>query len=272
MQSLPKRCLIVVVFGFLLSINVHGQEVRDTLSVFFVGNSYVYYNNLPAILEEVAESLDGPVIETGYHYHFRGLQNLVEARTLPAAFEHNDSGRSMWDVVLIQENSRLGSDMDPLTGALGKHDGFHEAVRELDEVVRDHGALPVLYMTWAKKQWPDQISVISRAYQEIGRQVGAPVAVVGLAWVEALRERPELELFTPDGSHPTPAGSYLTACVIYSTLTQRSPMGATGEASGNPWNGSGPIDSDVPTKLVSLSKDDASFLQRVAWEVVGSHN
>ena len=35
---------------------------------------------------------------------------------------------------------------------------------------------------------------------------------------------PEIELYDPDGYHPSPAGTYLAACLFLSVLTGHSPM------------------------------------------------
>jgi hypothetical protein len=45
------------------------------------------------------------------------------------------------------------------------------------------------------------------------------VAPVGLAWKLARERIPGVSLYATDGSHPSRIGSYLAACVIYSTLT-----------------------------------------------------
>jgi hypothetical protein len=155
---------------------------------------------------------------------------------------------------------------------LGNPDGFQSAVRELEAVARELGATPTLYMTWAKKKWPDQAAVISAAYREVGDELTSPVAAVGDAWVVARKQRPDLDLYVSDGSHPSPAGSYLAACVIYATLTGRSPVGAPREVWGLPWNGRGPVESDTPTLLVSLAPREAAFLQNVAWSIASQQD
>ena len=40
-----------------------------------------------------------------------------------------------------------------------------------------------------------------------------------------LAAHPESVLHDPDGGHPGPMGSYLNACVYFSTFTQRSAVG-----------------------------------------------
>jgi hypothetical protein len=56
-------------------------------------------------------------------------------------------------------------------------------------------------------------------------------------------------LHADDGSHPTPRGTFLAACVMYATLTGRTPQGL----------GDGGL---------GLSTDDSSLLQRIAWDTV----
>jgi len=172
-------------------------------------------------------------------------------------------------LVLFQEQSTLGAAYDMESGELGGPEAFHAATRELAVAVKEHGATPALYMTWAKEGFPGQSETISRAYRSIGGELGLEVAVVGEAWAEVARLRPDFELYLRDGSHPNAAGSYLAALVIYATVAGRSPMGAPRELLGAPWDFAGPVESSASTVLVSLSAADAEFLQRIAADVVG---
>lgn len=60
-----------------------------------------------------------------------------------------------------------------------------------------------------------------------------------------------------DGIHLKPVGNYYIACVMYGTLFKESPLGATG-VTKNIWTG----------ELTNLTKDQASDLQRLAWQAV----
>jgi hypothetical protein len=263
------RLLLLV--GLVAGSPVSGQEGRDTLSVFFLGNSYTYFNNLPGILEGISEGLHGPRVIADSHTHGGyTLRRHLDDGHLPGAFGTRGADGPGWDVVVLQEQSSLATTTDTLTGDLGSPDQFQGAVRDLGTVVRRLGATPALYMTWAKKRWPNQLDEISEAYRGVAAEVDSPVAPVGAAWAVVIDQRPDLELFVADGSHPTPAGSYLAACVIYATLTGESPVGAPREVWGDPWTGGGPIESATPTLLVSLSPGDAAFLQETAWTVASA--
>ena len=91
-------------------------------------------------------------------------------------------------------------------------------------------------------------AAIEAGYLEVAGEIGAAVAPVGVAWQRALEEHPELELWQRDGSHPSPEGTYLAACVFYATLLGTSPEGAN--------------------YLAGLPGETARFLQAVAVETV----
>ena len=268
-MNVEMRGLHLLLLSVLAAAPVAGQEARDTLDVFFVGNSYIYFNNLPGLVEGISEKLDGPHLKTASHTHggHRLSEHLSDGH-LPSALQSDGSMSQTWDFVVLQEQSALATVTDTVTGELGSPVEFQRAVHDLASQVRNLGATPALYMTWAKRRWPAQLTDISAAYRGVGAELDAPVAPVGEAWAAVSTRRPDLELFVADGSHPNPAGSYLAACVMYATLTGRSPVGAPREVWGQPWNGAGPMESDTPALLVSLTAADAAFLQEVAWEVV----
>jgi hypothetical protein len=156
-----------------------------------------------------------------------------------------------WDFVVLQEQSRVPA----ITAQRNEH--MVPAARLLDERAAESGTEPVLFMTWAArnglpsagfKDYAAMQSAIEAGYLEVAGEIGAMVAPVGVAWQRALEEHPELELWQRDGSHPSPEGTYLAACVFYATLLGESPEGA-GELAG-------------------LPEETARFLQAVAAETV----
>jgi hypothetical protein len=76
----------------------------------------------------------------------------------------------------------------------------------------------------------------------------ALVIPAGLAFARAIKLQPDIELYQPDGRHPSMAGTYLAASTVYATLFGKSPVGLTYTA-------------DLDPGLVTL-------LQSVAWETV----
>jgi hypothetical protein len=197
------------------------------------------------------------------------LSQHLEEGLLPEILAGISQSGKAWDRVVLQEQSALATEIiDTVSGKLGDAVAFRDAVRSLVPMIRENGATPLLYMTWAKKRYPDQTADLAEAYDGIGLELDVPVAPVGLAWARVVRERPDIMLFLGDGSHPNVAGSYLAACVFYAMLTGKNPAGAPPEVWGTPWTMREVIDSDTPTVLVSLDPEIAEYLQQVAWKTV----
>ncbi len=242
---------------------------RDTVDVFFLGNSYVYYNNLADQLARISESLPGPVLRTSHHLHGGySLRRHLEDGHLPSALETKAPDGDNWDVVIVQEHSRLGVPYaDDEAGVLGDRAPFLQSAAEVADMVSEIGAEMLLYMTWAKESFPGQTGALARAYAEAGIQHDAGVAPVGLAWDHVRSERPDIVLFHPDGSHPSPAGTYLAACILYAELTGQRPLGASAELYGVEMRTPGVVVSHDPIPLVRLDPEMASYLQDVAWQL-----
>ena len=68
-------------------------------------------------------------------------------------------------------------------------------------------------------------AAIDVAYRDVAARNGAFVVPAGEAWDRVTREAPGIALWQADGSHPTVAGTYLAACVLYASLAGRSPVG-----------------------------------------------
>jgi hypothetical protein len=191
---------------------------RAALKALFIGNSFTARNDLPGLIARLAAAR-GKLFE--HRLISAGGASLRTHWNAGAAREEIQKGE--YDVVVLQEQSTL-----PVKNA-GR---MHENVRLFDEVIRAAGARTVLYMTWARQHAPDSQQAITDAYTGIGRELGATVVPVGLAWQRFLGEHSRPALHDRDQSHPTLAGSYLAACVFLAVLFQVSPVGIDGELPG----------------------------------------
>ncbi len=267
----------LLVTGLVVASAPAGLEGRqsppgDTLDVFFLGNSYVYFNNLADQLADMSRALPGPVLRTAHHLHggFSLVRHLEDGH-LPGVLEAIAADGEAWDVVIVQDHSRLGVPYeDESAGTIGDRAPFFEGAAGVAEIVSDIGAKMVFYMTWAKEAFPGQTEALAEAYEEAGHRHDAEVAPVGRAWDRVRSERPDIILFHPDGSHPSPAGTYLNASIFYAQLTGASPEGAPAELHGIEMRTPGVVVSDDVIPLVRLEEEAAAYLQRVAWEVVSA--
>jgi len=174
------------------------------------------------------------------------LSQLVGAEKLPVTIKaftpggktltwHVENGAAekikadKYDLVIMQEQSQ--------TPALpGHREKFHKAVGQLSVLAKKHGAKPVLYMTWGRrdgdkknpKLFPDYGTMqdkLTANYRKAGKAAGATVVPIGEIWAEVRRLDPELgrKLYRGDGSHPSAHGATLVSMAFACSLFGETP-------------------------------------------------
>ena len=151
----------------------------------------------------------------------------------------------MFDVVLMQGHSAAATSKKRLPF-------FEKYAKAHADTIREAGSTPLLIMTWPKKDKPEEITKLADNTIRIANEARMMTVPVGLAFMEAIKAKPDLEMYMPDKSHPSAAGSYLYGAVLYSTLFHRTPadINYLGEC-------------EKP-----LSPETAKFLRDVAWSTV----
>ncbi len=225
-----------------------------------MGNSFSYFNN--GMANHVSNLLRAAGKFERGKTHLR-LMTLSGSRL----YEHRGGLEMLlptggYDVVIMQGHSN-----EPIaTETSGQ---FTDAVVDLSEYIRDQGAEPVLLMTWQYQGSPEMTASLRDAYTAAGNSVNALVMPVGLAFQRAIQTHPEIDLYSKDIDsfigegvnaspvhkkvikHPSMAGTYLAACVVYASLFGQSPEGL-GYTAG-------------------LDSGAATALQKIAYETVGHY-
>jgi len=67
---------------------------------------------------------------------------------------------------------------------------------------------------------------LTETYIEMSQIYHTEVSPVGVAWKVLRDSLPELNLYALDGSHPSVAGTYLSACVFYASIFQEPCVGS----------------------------------------------
>jgi sulfatase modifying factor 1 len=170
-----------------------------------------------------------------------------------------------WKVVVLQQ------DLDR-TWRLA--DKFCNDAREFHKIITEVGAKTVLFLPWdnASIPPPPTLQDTAAVYTTCGVELGVKVAPVGLAFERASRERPILNLYVADGTHANLRGLYLTLCVLYATLFERSPVGLTYRMDDvAAWSLEYAVWGLDREQDWQISAEEAAFLQRIAWETVGDY-
>ena len=266
-KSVIINCIVLTVL-FTLSLDGVAQNQKPTLSkpniapvgqvkkALFIGNSFSFYNN-------------------GVHNHLGSLirannewqvgENRLRLSTLSGGHihEHVDDLRYLlskpkgtWEAVILQGHSN--EPIEPKT-----HERFKNSVKQAVKLVKEQQLQPILLMTWGYKGQPDMGIELANAYTSLANELNILVVPAGIAFWAAEQQLPEIELFVPDVlgvknkandnaeityrkvlKHPSQAGTYLMACVLYSALYQKSPEGNIFTAG---------LDEDIALKLQKLS-------------------
>jgi len=249
----------VAIFG-------HAQEKQTgscVVHVLFLGNSYTYFNNLPAVFSELAK--EGRHCEVGTRMVAPGGARLKDHWDRAEAHEALNSQR--WDYVVLQDQSTLGVGyyFEGKARVASDEVFLPYAEKWAAEIVR-HGARPVFYLTWARKDTPDDQAALNYAYIHAAKKTGSIVAPVGLAWQQVWQKSPTGDLYYQDGSHPSQAGSYLAACAMYAAIFHQSPAGLPSHITGPPINlDTEKLEPEKIVTLVDLPRSVAQSLQAAAW-------
>jgi len=244
-----KRILWVLLAAWLITSSGYAQSPKRVL---FVGNSYTYFWNLHLQVRAMSQQNEGPELLTqgstsggvNLGQHWRGERDL-QSRSL--------IGSGDYDVVILQDHSRQ---------AIDAPDSLMYYGNLMAQAAQKNGAKVYFYVTWAREWDPYMQEPILQTYREVASQANAGIIPVGPAWERALALRPELDLYDPDGSHPSPVGTYLIACVMYGALTGESPVGLSERVALNDIDGLGYL------FLNRMTAEDALFCQKVAEEIL----
>lgn len=240
--------LILAVFA-TTSLQAQSRKIR----ALFIGNSYTYANELPAIINNLALA-DGDTLEFSKNTPGGATleQHSTNATTLALIAEGN------WDFVILQEQSQIPSFPDAYVTS-----NFFPYVAILDSLIKESNpcATTLMYMTWGRKNgdasncpsWPPictyegMDSLLRLRYQAAADEVEAGISPVGPVWHYIRDEHPGIELYTSDESHPSAAGSFAAACAFYSVIFEKDP--AT-----NPYN------YTLSTSTAAIIKEAASLI------------
>lgn len=178
------------------------------MRILMLGNSFTFTNQMPQLLS----ALTGAEVI----HHTRGGARLSEhlnPGTKLGAATQAALAQETWDYVVLQEMSH-----GPFTAT----ERFFSSVERLCSQIRQHGAVPVLYATWAyekggskleSKGWDyeEMARAMSAAYGKAARDNGALLVDVGGRFYQLSQGE---QLYAADGVHPNEQGSRLAAETI----------------------------------------------------------
>lgn len=178
------------------------------MRILFLGNSFTFFHDLPEIVSQM--------LSCEVRAHTRGGARLAEqlnpetemgAKTLKALREEK------WDYVILQEQS---------FAPVGSFEAFSKSVKALSSLIKENGATPVLYATWAYREGTEKLRSTGLSYTEMAdslrnnyskaaKETGALMADVGTLFTKI---RAIVNPYEKDDYHPSEAGTILAASEI----------------------------------------------------------
>lgn len=190
------------------TVRVTGSGTR----VLFVGNSYLYFNDIPGMVQSIADSAKGETL-------------AIAVVTAPdfALIDHWQNGSARvavrageWKWVVLQQG--------PSTTPLNRDTLRFAARLFADEIVKSRGTA-AMFAAWPTSDRPQDFDRATESYTLAANDVNGIVLPVAAAWVSAARRDPSIQLYA-DRLHPSVEGAYLSSLVLYAKFLGKDPRGA----------------------------------------------
>lgn len=183
---------------------------RAVIHVLFVGNSLTYFNDLPALVSEIAR-LDGVTIESKEIVlpNF-SLEDHLANPSIPQALSDRH-----FDYLVAQQGPSASRESQA---------SLKKSAMDIAKLCRSRNTKFGLYMVWPEMARDAYRDDCIASYTNAAKESGALLFPAGVAWKYVLEKDPKFPLYGPDQFHPGIHGSVLAAMVIYAKLNNKTDL------------------------------------------------
>ena len=209
-------------------------------NLLFMGNSHSSSHNLPELVAKLLKAgVPGASVNTtlasGYHFLDERLKHQASTKLF---------NEGNWSHVILQAQKY---------STTGRYFYPTDAAEEWIRRTKAKNAQAVMFPEWPRRGNKEEGQRIHQLHQSIAKAEPACVAPIGLAWENAMQRNPRLKLHASDGNHAAYDGAFLTALVLYGTISQQDPAAL-------------PVISGL-----KLNPDTQAFLKQIAAETLKQH-
>jgi hypothetical protein len=192
----------------LAAAGLTAQTAPPPPRVLFLGNSLTDGNNVPALVQAMAQL-------QGVHLEYVALA--------PGGYALEDHWTDGHQSRLPQGNfAVLVLQQGPSTLPDSQTHLRQWAITWANEA-RRFGTEPALFMIWPVRTQANGFALVAQSYRNAALAADAAIFPAGEAWEKVGRDDPSIALYTGDNLHATPAGSFLAAMVIARGLVSLDP-------------------------------------------------
>lgn len=210
---------------------------EDTmLNILFLGNSLMYYNDMPELFAQLATTLGKQVHVESVTKGSATISDFTDERTEVGSKALPLLKNNKWDYVIIEPSRRIS----PYENTV--KDAELASAKKIQELAKAAGGDVLLYSVWGNNNgtvieykaitptnMPEVASHLmgrkshTKFMHEVNLEFaaalgGVKVALAGYAFENCIAKYPDINLYHSDERHPSLIGSYLAAAVIYATI------------------------------------------------------
>jgi len=212
----------------ILLISCYTVLRADTTHVLFVGNSITYFNNMPQTFQNISNSLGDTVVIDQHTPGGTGFVNHVTNNSL-----YNLVRQGNWDYVVLQPGSNESPGYSyPINETLDRAEILNDSIYKYNPCAKIL-YYEISYGVWGNtagnlQTYNNTMDSIRKNLTILADSTQAFFAPVGEAFKTAWNNDQSNMLWGGTGDiHPNVKGSYIAACVFYSSIFQKPSFGTT---------------------------------------------
>lgn len=206
------------------------------MRILFLGNSLVFFNDLPGVLEQLMKAAGKEVYVQSVTKGSATISDFTDESTVVGQKALPLLQNERWDYVIIEPSRRI----TPFEATV--REAELASAKKIREYALRAGGDVLLYSVWGNNngkvhefyaESPIRIERVAthpmerKAHTAFLQRTnaafsvelgGVKIAEVGYAFENLICAHPEINPYHADHRHPCPEGTYLAACVIYETI------------------------------------------------------
>ena len=209
---------------------------ESKMNILFLGNSLIFYNDMPSIFDGIAKAAGKNVFVDSVTKGSATISDFASKETTVGQQLTQKLLERKWDYIIIEPSRRI----TPYENSVLEAE--IASAKTIQRFAESSGAEILLYSVWGNNTGNLTIytansptNIVSSGSQSIPRGAharfmyetaelisgelgGVKIIKSGYAFENLLAEHPDINLYHADERHPSPEGSYLAACTVFSTI------------------------------------------------------
>ena len=224
--------IFAVSISLIFTISSYSEDAKNINSIMLVGNSFFYYNNSLhnhlGDLYDADPDLDTPrrrsITINGSSLSWHDIESYLSNQEIGSFKIDSDTNTyepykdKDIDVVIMMDCS-----LCPINEQ--RKSSFYKYVKKHSETIRSKGIEPILFMTWPYKNKPEMQQQLEKEFFKASELNNLRMIPAGQAFLFVNKNFSNINLYTNDLRHPSKEGTYLAALMIFTTLSNKSPVG-----------------------------------------------